>query len=104
MSWNRRNGILVADLRKPSVNVRAGEIPSRIEKELAEATAHAVLRRARSGELRSVTCHFHEGVLTLRGRVQSYYMKQMAQELVRPVQAVQQVNNRLQVVSSARNT
>jgi osmotically-inducible protein OsmY len=103
MSWDW-NGTLVADARKPPVDARTGAIPSPKEKELTEAAARAVLRQARSGELRSVTCHFHEGVLTLRGRVRSYYMKQMAQEFVRPVEAVQQINNRLQVVSPAGNT
>ena len=40
---------------------------------------------------------YHEGVLILRGQVPSFYMKQMAQELVRHVPAVSRVINRLAV-------
>lgn len=35
--------------------------------------------------LRSVTCDQREGVVVLRGRVPSYYHKQLAQELVRQI-------------------
>jgi osmotically-inducible protein OsmY len=50
-----------------------------------------------------VSCHFHEGVLTLRGRVGSYYLKQVAQTLVRSLESVRQVSNQLMVISSDRD-
>ena len=38
--------------------------------------------------LRSIVCEFHEGVLVLRGQVPSYYLKQLAQELVRDLDGI----------------
>jgi hypothetical protein len=74
-----------------------GELQLQRERELIVAAAQALLWRARPGDLSSVSCDFHQGVLTLRGRVSSYYLKQLAQELLRPFGPVEQVNNRLQV-------
>ncbi len=48
--------------------------------------------------LRTLTCDSHEGVLALRGQVDTYYLKQMAQTLVRDVPGVEEVNNQVQVV------
>jgi osmotically-inducible protein OsmY len=50
-------------------------------------------------ELRNVFCSFHEGVLTLRGRVSSFYMKQLAQTLVGGLAGVMELNNQLEVIS-----
>lgn len=50
--------------------------------------------------LRSVTCDFREGVLTLRGRVSSYYLKQLAQSLVARVAGVEVVVNNIEVTGS----
>jgi len=47
--------------------------------------------------LRTVRCDFHEGVLTLRGHVPSYYLKQIAQTLVGQLDHVELVENRLEV-------
>ena len=44
-----------------------------------------------------VSCREHEGVLTLRGRLPRYYLKQMAQELARRVEGVELVVNRIEV-------
>jgi osmotically-inducible protein OsmY len=49
--------------------------------------------------LRGVQCEFDEGVLILRGRVPSFYLKQVAQTLVRGVPGVERVANQLQVAS-----
>ena len=59
-------------------------------------------RMDRSGycELRGVSCSFHEGVLTLRGHVPSYYLKQLAQSLAFDLEGVQELNNRLEVVET----
>lgn len=34
-------------------------------------------------ELRSITCEYHEGMIILRGRLSSFYLKQLAQEAIR---------------------
>ena len=88
-------------LRRAGISIRSTGVSPWKEKELIIAAAESVLRQARSGELRSISCDFFEGVLVLRGRVSSYYLKQVAQELVRCTESVQQVDNRLQVTSPA---
>lgn len=50
-------------------------------------------------ELRNVSCDFHEGVLTIRGRVPSYHLKQLAQALLCEIEGVLELNNQLEVVA-----
>ena len=59
-----------------------------------------LLRRSPYFELRSVSCECHEGVLTLQGRVPSYYLKQLAQALLSELPGVAQIDNRVEVVES----
>jgi len=68
--------------------------------------AYAIQLEARSRlcnsgyyELRLVSCDFHQGVLTLRGSVSSFYLKQVAQTLIREVGGVGELHNDLDVVS-----
>ena len=48
-------------------------------------------------DIRGVTCSHQAGVLTLRGVVNSYHSKQLAQELVREVPSVRWVCNQVEV-------
>jgi osmotically-inducible protein OsmY len=52
--------------------------------------------------LRSVSCECREGVLVLRGCLPSYYLKQVAQEVVARLEGVETVDNQIQVVAPAR--
>jgi osmotically-inducible protein OsmY len=65
------------------------------------SAAEARLRKSAYVELRRVSCEYHEGALTLRGRVSSYYLKQMAQSLVSELEGVLEINNQLDVTSSS---
>jgi len=68
-----------------------------------QATAEAAerkLSRSPYMELRSISYDLCEGVLTLRGRVPSYYLKQIAQHLVDSLPGVEKIDNRLEVVAS----
>lgn len=65
--------------------------------EIAEV-AKAALRRSAYRELQDVECDFSGGILTLRGRVPSYHLKQMAQASVAEVPGVIEVHNRVEVV------
>lgn len=60
------------------------------------------IRQALSDQLlrpsQNLTYEFCEGLLLLRGRVSSYYHKQVAQEAVRRLDAVDQVVNQIEVV------
>jgi osmotically-inducible protein OsmY len=69
------------------------------EKEMIQARVESRLKRSSYAELHGVSCDYHEGVVTLRGRVSSYYLKQMAQALVFRLDGVQELNNRVEVVS-----
>ena len=56
-----------------------------------------LMREAPYHCLKQVACDFHEGVLTLRGRVPSFYLKQIAQELVANLVGVEVLRNHLDV-------
>ncbi len=66
--------------------------------------AQAALRRSAYFELREVSCDFHGGVLTLRGRLPSYHLKQLAQTAVAEVPGVIEVDNRVEVSPPRRQT
>jgi len=51
-------------------------------------------------ELRHVNCEFRDGVLTLRGRVPSSFLKQVAQSIVFSMERIETIVNRLEVVES----
>ena len=55
-----------------------------------QASEYACIRRLR--------CEYLEGVVALHGRVTSYYLKQVAQEIVRRTAGVEEVANRIEVV------
>ena len=77
--------------REPPVN-RVNETEGRV-RELAG-------KRLRDGQYRAlaeVMVEFHEGVLILRGRVTSFFLKQIAQTVVRNVEGVIEIDNRLEV-------
>ncbi len=64
--------------------------------EIAEA-AKECLRNSPYRALRGVTCECDRGVLLLRGRLSSFYHKQLAQEAVAGVRGVSQVVNEIEV-------
>ncbi len=68
---------------------------------LVAAIAEQRLHAARFADMRRVSCCFADGVLTLRGVVASYYLKQLAQTIVRTIGDVSQVENCLRVWSAA---
>ena len=51
--------------------------------------------------LRNVSCDCRGGVLVLRGRLPSYYLKQVAQEAVVRLEGVKGVENQIEVVTPA---
>jgi osmotically-inducible protein OsmY len=71
------------------------------EKQVVQAEARSRLRKSGYRELQLVSCDFHEGILTLRGRISSFYLKQLAQTLVYQLDGVGEVNNRLEVATRA---
>lgn len=49
--------------------------------------------------LRGLRCDYYDGVLTIRGHVGSYYLKQIAQCLAARVPGVTSVDNQLRVIT-----
>lgn len=68
-------------------------------RQVVQTAAQSRLRKSGYHELHLISCEFHEGVLTLRGRVSTFYLKQVAQTLIRALDGVGQVNNRLEVAA-----
>lgn len=50
--------------------------------------------------LHRICCDYHEGTLFLTGNVSTYYLKQMAQEMVRETPGVKEISNCIEVSSS----
>ncbi len=67
------------------------------EKHVMERLAAARLRKAAYPEVRRLVCEFHEGMLCLRGRVPSYFLKQVAQTAVMEMDGVDEIHNQLEV-------
>ncbi len=71
---------------------------------LALLTAHPLAEEAErilfeSGyaDLRRLRCDCHDGVISIRGRLPSFFLKQMAQTLVARLTGVRRVNNQIKV-------
>jgi hypothetical protein len=69
------------------------------EKYLIQEEARMLLHQSPYPELWSATCEFHEGVLTLRGEVPSFFLKQVAQSIVFGIERVKSIDNHLDVVA-----
>ena len=61
------------------------------------ARAESRLQKSGYPALRDIRCESQEGVFVLRGHVPSYYLKQVAQELVRGVATAETIVNQVEV-------
>jgi hypothetical protein len=68
------------------------------EDEAILAEARTRFQRSPYHELHEINCDFREGVLILRGRVPSYFIKQVAQSAVFSLEGIGEIDNRLEVV------
>jgi hypothetical protein len=77
--------------------------PSLTPQASVQEVAERALRSSRYPALKAVSCDYRGGVLVLRGRLPTYYLKQMAQEVVaHQVGKAERLENRIQVVRPAR--
>ncbi|MGD9646600.1 MAG: BON domain-containing protein [Pirellulales bacterium] len=76
------------------------ELGPAAEKDPSLVEARQRLSSSPYAPLHDVTCTFHEGVLVLHGRVGSFYLKQLASAAVDRIVGVEEVSNRVEVVSS----
>jgi BON domain-containing protein len=63
-------------------------------------TVERKLRESSYYYLRSIRCAFEAGVITLRGRVPTFYLKQTVQAIVEKIDGVEQVVNLVEVFDS----
>jgi osmotically-inducible protein OsmY len=49
---------------------------------------------------KDIVCHYENGVLTLQGRLPTFYLKQVLQTMVRDVDGVVKIDNQVDVVSA----
>ncbi len=75
----------------------SGASRSRTNRDNVAWKAERRLQASRYAALRSIRCEFHDGVLVLHGRVASFYLKQLAQELVRHLDGVDVIANAVEV-------
>ncbi|MEM6798159.1 MAG: BON domain-containing protein [Planctomycetota bacterium] len=61
--------------------------------------AHNALSQSSHLFARTVQCDYADGVLTIQGKVPSFYLKQTAQSLIQRVEGVKRIENALVVVS-----
>ncbi len=59
--------------------------------------AHRRLIESPYFALRNLRCDYREGVLTVRGRVPTFYARQVALQTLRKVDAVEQLVDRIEV-------
>jgi len=78
---------------------RGDHAHSRHVKQLATKHLHQNSRKV----LKRVSCEYDSGVLYLRGRVRSYYHKQLAQESVMNLAGIEQVINEIEVIPTTRS-
>ena len=93
-----RIGILNVESRRTPLEVANDSKDVRVVQ-----TAQKILQASPYFGIRTLLCEYHEGVLVLRGRVPSYYHKQMAQEAVRKVSGVELILNAVVVDPSPRH-
>jgi osmotically-inducible protein OsmY len=78
------------------------ECPVEIGSEIQDCVEHFLKSRILTGS-QVVQCEFKEGMLLIRGKVGSYYAKQLAQEYARQIPGVEQIANHLTVGKSERS-
>lgn len=67
------------------------------------ASAEGRLRSCPYLAQRDVDCAYCEGVVTLRGHLPTYYLKQLAQAVVAEVDGVHAVDNQIEVLAPRRD-
>ncbi len=60
-----------------------------------------VAQRCPQFYLKDITCHLAHGVLTLRGRVPTFYLKQLVLAVVKKLDGVVRIDDRMDVVSAS---
>lgn len=81
----------------PALPPIGSEPPAASSGDELAAAVQAELRKAPYPELARLTCELQGGVLRLRGRVPTYYLKQLAQAIVGRTVQILEVDNQIDV-------
>lgn len=79
--------------------------PACAEPETSQASINDLAERCLHSNpylaLKNVSCDYLDGVLFLRGCLPTYYLKQLAQEVVGGLEGVEHIDNQIQVLAPA---
>jgi hypothetical protein len=67
---------------------------------VVQQRAAQALRHSAYAPLTTLRCEFHDGVLTVRGQLPSFHLKQVAQTVLCDVEGVGMIDNRVDVVDA----
>ena len=90
-----------ADLRTAPTRIAAGCL---ITDRKLEQIAYSRLHSSGYVVLRHLTCEYHEGVLAVRGRVPTFYLRQVAQTVLRQVPGVEVFVDHIEVGGAVAKT
>ncbi len=68
-----------------------------VRRAVEEAVRHRLSTESPYAIFRNVTYNFEDGLLTLRGEVPSFYVKQILQTRLRDIDGVSQIDNQVEV-------
>ena len=91
-----------ADLSQPIIGTTIS--PPLPQSQVIVEEAERCLRCNSYLALKNVSCEYHEGVLTLRGCLATYYLKQMAQTAVARLEGVVRIVNQIEVAPGGRRS
>ena len=74
-----------------------------LEPDMSETLAQQMLANDRhySCHFRNISCHHEDGVLTLRGRLPSFYLKQILQTILRDLSGIKRIDNQTDVCETS---
>ncbi len=84
--------------RRPALNQDAPPASECLGLLCVDLEVKVQFRRSGYAALQGVTCEFHEGTARIRGHLPTFYLKQLAQEIVCAVVGVRSVVNQIEVV------
>jgi hypothetical protein len=88
----------------PAPDSRLLAVPGIPQREGLGLEAERRLRRSGDLAMRDVSCEAHAGIVRLRGRLPSYYLKQMAQAIVAEIEGVRRVVNLIEIAIPPRRS
>jgi hypothetical protein len=89
------------DQREATFMIRlshAAPLPRSVADEHAAMRARAQLQNSSYPELRGLDCSFAEGVLTVHGRLPSFYLKQVVWSLVAQLAEIEEVADGIEII------